>query len=85
MIGPKSASVNVLTNMMSVHGGDLHCQPSMIVRLYSSLSPAGPPRSFAACRLIAFTDTSTLDNHPSKCFHCRHFVYDRVNLCIFYM
>ena len=30
-------------------------------------------------KLLAFTDSSALNNH------CRHCVYDRVNLCIFYM
>ena len=40
------------TDFSRTPGGDFHCQPSVIVRLYSSLSPAGPPRSVAARRLM---------------------------------
>ena len=55
------------TDFSRIHGGDF--QPSVIVRLYSLLSPAGPPRSVTARRLFPFSVSGLMALLILRCFH----------------
>ena len=43
------------TNLPMSHGGTFHCQPSVIVSLFSSPPPAGPPFRYVAARRLLVT------------------------------